>query len=83
MGKDRDIKNILITGATGYVGAKLCLLLSKNKNYNITALSRKNKHDKSDWYKSVKNVIIGDIRDIETIKQLAKMKFEIIIHLFH
>ncbi len=81
MGKDRDIKNILITGATGYVGAKLCLLLSKNKNYNITALSRKNKHDKSDWYKSVKNVIIGDIRDVETIRELAKMKFEIIIHL--
>ena len=71
MGEDRYI-NILITGATGYVGAKICLLLSRNKNYNITALSRKNKYDKSDWYKSVKNVIIGDIREIETIRELMK-----------
>lgn len=81
MEKDRHVKNILVTGATGYVGAKMCLQLSKNKNYNVTALSRKNTHDKSDWYESVKNIIIGDVRDIETIRELAKMRFEIIIHL--
>ena len=75
------MKNILVTGAKGYIGAKICLLLSKNKNYNVTALSRKNAHDKSDWHESVKNVITGDVTNIETIRELAKMKFEIIIHL--
>ena len=75
------MKNILVTGATGYLGAKICLLLSKNKNYNVTALSRKNTHVKSDWYESVKNVVFGDVSDIETIKELAKIKFEVIIHL--
>ncbi len=75
------MKNILVTGGTGYLGAKISLLLSKNKNYNVTVLSRKNRHDKSDWFASVKNVVIGDVSDIKTIKKLAKMKFEIIIHL--
>lgn len=75
------MKNLLVTGATGYLGAKLCLLLSKNKNYNVTALSRETKHDKSHWHQSIKNVTYGDVTHIDTIRKLAKKDFDIVIHL--
>ena len=36
-------KNVLICGATGFIGKNILLNLSKNKNYNIFAIFNKSK----------------------------------------
>ena len=63
------MKNILITGADGFIGSHLVERLLK-KNYNITALCHYNSHNELGWLKYTAKkkskklkIITGDIND--------------------
>lgn len=83
------MKNILITGADGFIGSHLTELLTR-KGYNITALSLYNSFQTNGWLDYIDehvlkniNIISGDIRDenfiyyntknIDTIYNLAAL----------
>jgi len=75
-------KNILITGATGFIGSWLTEALVKNKA-NITVLVKKQDPFREDAIKHLKKdikVVYGDTRDKKLIENLVK-KHEIIFHL--
>lgn len=73
-------KKVLITGASGYIGSRLCQYLADNQ-YHVTALCRSLEVLNEEWIAKMDNVIIGDIRDDKFINELALNKFQILIHL--
>jgi len=74
------LKKLLITGASGYLGARLSKYLAEN-GYKVTAFdnSKPTKHNR--WLSLMEEVIIGDIRDEAVISSLGKRQFDAIIHL--
>lgn len=69
-------KNILITGATGFIGSHLVELLV-NKGFNVIAFDRYNPNNHRGWLENspVKNdikVILGDIRDFDSVFKSMK-----------
>ena len=61
------LKNVLVTGADGFIGSHLTEMLVKN-NYNVTALVQYNSFNNFGWLDSVEKkenlkIISGDIRD--------------------
>jgi len=75
-------KNVLITGATGFIGSWLTETLVKN-NANVTVLVKKNDPFRENAIKHLKKdikIAYGDIRDERLIETLVK-KREIIFHL--
>lgn len=74
------MKNILITGASGYIGANLSLYFAQ-KGYNITALSRTKKTDNPLWNSWIKNTIYGDITQKDTLEKVSKEDINTLIYL--
>jgi len=74
------LNKVLITGACGYLGARLCKYLAKD-GYRVTAFCRYNPSEYSQWISLMDEVIIGDIRDESTISNLANRNFDVVIHL--
>ena len=73
------MKTILITGACGYLGAKLVRHLSVD--YKIIALGTKYPNDCKEWLSLIHEFIVGDIRDEKTIQILLKKNVNFLIHL--
>lgn len=80
------MKNILVTGADGFIGSHLVEKLL-SKNYNVTALCSYNSFSNPGWLNFIKkknsqklNVVFGDIRDDRIFDKLLK-KNKIILHL--
>ena len=71
---------IVITGASGYIGSRLCLFLSEN-GHDITALCYPKIPQQEGWTEKVKEFIVGDIRDKVIIEKISKAKADVIIHL--
>ncbi len=74
------MKKILVTGAGGYLGAKLCSFLS-NINFEVCALIKTVPDNSEEWIDSMQEIIIGDVRDEKVIKTISEKKFDIVIHL--
>ena len=74
------MKKILITGASGYLGARLSKYLAGNGN-SVTAFVRNDVSKHYEWTKLMKEVIIGDIRDENIVTDLTKRNFDVVIHL--
>lgn len=79
-------KNILITGADGFIGSHLTEKLV-NKGYNVTALCSYNSFSNPGWLKHTDSkikrkikIVFGDIRDDRIFNNLLK-KNKIIFHL--
>tara|TARA_B110000881_G_C18560001_1_gene509203 strand:+ start:641 stop:1660 length:1020 start_codon:yes stop_codon:yes gene_type:complete len=79
-------KNILITGADGFIGSHLVEKLSEY-NCNITAMAMYNSFNTWGWLESIDpyikkniNIISGDIRDYKFVKN-AITKSDIVFHL--
>ena len=71
---------IIITGANGYIGARLCQFLAA-KSHDIIAVCYPSIPDVNYWGKNFYKVISGDLRDQITIQQIADLKADAIIHL--
>lgn len=71
---------IVITGASGYIGSRLCLFLSE-KGHDITAVCASKIPQKKSWTEKVKQFIVGDIRDEIILEQISDVKADILIHL--
>ena len=80
------MKNILVTGADGFIGSHLTdLLLSKG--YKVTALSMYNSFNNIGWLEDIKNkksknlnILSGDIRDYNFCEQITA-KVDTVFHL--
>ena len=71
---------IVITGASGYIGSRLCLFLSE-KGHHITAVCSSKIPQQKGWTEKVKQFIVGDIRDEVIIEKISNLKADVIIHL--
>jgi UDP-glucose 4-epimerase len=74
------MSNILIVGASGYVGARLSYLLAQDGN-KVTALCYPNIPDHTAWVSMMENVIVGDITSNKTIDELTNTVFDKAIYL--
>ena len=74
------MKKVLITGACGYLGARLSKHLAEN-GYSITAFDSFDPSSYSQWTSLMEEVIIGDIRDETTLTNLSEKQFDVGIHL--
>ncbi|MCH8012522.1 MAG: NAD(P)-dependent oxidoreductase [Candidatus Marinimicrobia bacterium] len=74
------MKKVLVTGACGYLGARLSKYLAEN-GFRITAFDSFDPSMYSQWTSLMEEVIIGDIRDETILYNLAKKQFDIVIHL--
>jgi nucleoside-diphosphate-sugar epimerase len=74
------LKKILVTGAFGYLGAKICQHFDE-LGYLVTALDSKGSQDTSGWLSNRAEIIIGDITDYGVITDLAGRGYDILIHL--
>ena len=74
------MKKILITGACGYLGARISKFLAE-KGHKITALDSYDPSFHKEWKSLMDKVIVGDIRDETIISNLADKNFDVAIQL--
>ena len=74
------MKKVLITGACGYLGARLSKYLAIN-GYSITAFDSFDPSRYSQWTSLMDEVIVGDIRDEKVVSDLVDKQFDVVIHL--
>ena len=74
------MNKVLITGACGYLGARLSKFLAET-GYRVTAFDSFDPSMYSQWTSLMDEVIIGDIREETTISDLADKQFDVVIHL--
>ena len=74
------MNKVLITGACGYLGARLCKHLAKD-GYKVTAFDSYDPSAHSQWVSLMDDVVVGDIRDESTISDLADRNFDVVVHL--
>jgi len=74
------LKKVLITGACGYLGARLSKFLAE-KGHKITAFDSYDPSTHNEWESLMDEIIVGDIRDEMVISNLADKNFDVAIHL--
>lgn len=72
--------NILIVGASGYLGARISYQLAK-KGKNITALCFPHLPIDKEWCSLMKKVIVGDIRSNSVIDEITSEFYDSVIYL--
>lgn len=73
-------KKILITGGSGYIGARLSLYLSQ-KGFDIIPLCNSKIPDNREWVESMHLVLQGDLREQATLNKIEAVRPDTIIHL--
>ena len=74
------MKEILVTGGCGYLGARLSKYLAEN-GYGVTIFDSFNPSEYYQWTSLMEEIIVGDIRDEATISKLAEKEYDAVIHL--
>ena len=74
--------NILITGASGYIGSRLTMKLAKNNNYIVKCLARKPKNIQKRFENFNAKIIQGDLLDKKSIINIFK-DIDIAYYLVH
>jgi nucleoside-diphosphate-sugar epimerase len=73
-------KKALVTGGSGYVGARLCLHLA-NEGYAVTSLCHSKIPSDENWISKMDKVVVGDVRDESLLRELAENKYDVLVHL--
>jgi len=73
------VKKILVTGACGYLGARLSKHFAEN-GYKVTAFDNFDPSRYIQWISLIEEVVVGDICDVKTLSSLAKKQFDVVIH---
>lgn len=73
------MKKILVTGASGYIGAKLCTNLCHD--FEITAVCYPELHGNAHWKNLMHTVLTMDLRDSNNVRILAGNKYDALVHL--
>lgn len=74
------MSNILIVGASGYIGARLSYLLA-NEGYAITAVCYPEIPTNKQWCSLMSEVIVRDITSEEVVNELTGQHYDTAIHL--
>lgn len=74
------VKKILVTGGSGYIGARLCLYLA-DRGYLVTPVCFPEAPADREWVNKMEKVIVGDVRDDAFLNDLSEGAYEVIIHL--
>jgi len=74
------MKKILITGGNGYIGARLSLFFA-NKGFQVIPVCFPAAPNNEEWKNKMFDIVVGDIRQIETIVEISHFKPDVIIHL--
>lgn len=75
-----EIRNILITGANGYIGSRLSLFLAE-KGHRIYAVCYPEMPTDKNWKAKMFKLFVGDVSNPEFIQSLGIEKIDTIIHL--
>lgn len=70
---------VLITGANGYLGANLVDFFLQQKA-EVYGLVRSLPPDSATWQSQFKQLVVGDIRQTDTVDQLTQLEPDYIIH---
>ncbi len=70
---------VLITGANGYIGARLSFLLSNN--HEVTAHCYPEIPENHTWRNTMANFLAGDLRDQAFLDELTSAEYDTVIHL--
>lgn len=71
---------VVITGGNGYIGARLSLFLA-NKGEQVIPICFPSIPEDETWKSKMFAILKGDLRQIETIAEIAELKPDVIIHL--
>ncbi len=71
---------IVITGANGYIGARLSQFLSET-GHKVTAVCYPDIPKQNGWTDLIHQTVIGDIRNPDTIEMISEINADAIIHL--
>ena len=74
------MEKILITGANGYLGAQISSYLSQ-QGYCVSGICYPTIPTDQIWQKQFEELFVCDIRNEEKLSEIAKKKFDTIIHL--
>lgn len=70
---------ILISGANGYLGARISQFLNQ-AGHEIIGVCRSRKSNVNDWESCLSNLIIADLTDYNSIEKLSSLQIDAIIH---
>ncbi len=70
---------ILVTGATGYLGARAAEHLA-DEGHEVVALMRTRRGEGSQWEKKMARIITGDIRESGLLEEAAGLDPEAVVH---
>lgn len=73
-----EIKNVLVTGATGYLGARICAHL-KECGFQVFALCRSLPENIENLFTGIE-ILSGDITKKETIEYLCSIPLDAVVH---
>lgn len=74
------LKRVLITGGSGYIGSRLCLYLA-DMGYEVTPICYPEVPKDEVWCSKMQEVLLGDIRDVAFLEEIAKNSYDVIVHL--
>ncbi|MFV8372644.1 NAD-dependent epimerase/dehydratase family protein [Flavobacterium sp. LB2P6] len=73
-------KKVLVTGGSGYLGARLSLHLA-NEGYAVTSLCYSKIPTDENWVSKMDRVLLGDIRDKDFMQEVADNQYDVLVHL--
>lgn len=74
------VKKVLVTGANGYIGARLCLSLATN-GFELIPICNSFIPGDPQWRNSMNRILHGSLENNELILEVKKLKPDAIIHL--